>query len=283
MFSMNTLIRTHHVVDLKEELEYFSEIGYNLNLDALWKWASIWNVVKQLELLDNPFKCIDVGGGLSPLHFIFSNYGEVTNVEISGFRSTWFPVNHDGLYIDSPGIKHNRKNIHYVQEDFYTFIKRIPDNSIDFIYDGCSLIHFNTQKRHCHNDGVFYAMKEITRALRPGGYFVSASHVAHPDAIEAQCMIHPHHLGECFTRSGMMYVGEVDWNLEPFFRDRRNMHYPDPDVQSSGRAYLKNTPLACTKCKGLPDYHCLYEAHLKGTTVIDCLYTLWNVDALENK
>lgn len=99
-------------------------------------------VVKQLGLLERPFRCVDIGGGLSPLHFIFSNYGEVTNVELNGFKSAWFPTNADGFYLESSSIEHNRKNIRYVQDDFISYAKKIPDNSIDFFYDGCSLIHY---------------------------------------------------------------------------------------------------------------------------------------------
>ncbi|MCK4733491.1 MAG: hypothetical protein KAT65_13645 [Methanophagales archaeon] len=171
MFKLNTIIKTHHLCDLREELDYFSQIGYKLNLDAVWKWATIMRVVKSLGLLERPFRCVDIGGGLSPLHFIFSNYGEVTNVELTGFKSTWFPTNADGFYLESPRIEHNRKNIRYVQDDFISYAKKIPDNSIDFFYDGCSLIHFNPQKRCSHNDGVCTAMREITRALRGGLFY----------------------------------------------------------------------------------------------------------------
>lgn len=272
MFSMNTILKTHHLDDLKDELNYFYDINYNdLNLDALWKWATIWKVVKQLELLERPFRCVDIGGSLSPLHFIFSNYGEVFNVEIAGFNSTWFPVNSEGFYVNSSEIKHNRQNMQYVQEGFLTYMRKVPDNSIDFFYDGCSLIHFNYEKRYSHNDGVTCAIKEIVRALVPGGYFISASHVAHPDAHEVRDMIYSHHLGECFTSAGLRCVSEVDWNLEPFFRDKKNIHFANKSVPG----YQKNTPIARTKCKGLPKYHCLYEGGLRGTTVVSCLYTLF--------
>ena len=271
---MNTIIKTNHLITLKDELDYFSKVGYKLNLDGLWKWASIWKVIKQLGLLEKPFRCVDIGGGLSPLHFIFSSYGEVTNVELAGFKSTWFPTNADGFYIESPGIEHNKNNIRYVQDDFISYAKTIPDNSIDFFYDGCSLIHFNPQKRFSHNDGVSTAMREVTRALKPGGYFISASHVAHPDALEVRDMIHPWHLGECFTSSGLQYITKVDWELEPFFMDKTNIHYPDPSAQP----FLHQTPVACTTCRGLPEYHCLYHGNFRGTIVVSCLYTLQKPD-----
>ena len=130
MFRMNTVIKTHHLVDLREELDYLSEINYRLNLDALWKWATIWKVVKQLGLLERAFRCVDIGGGLSPLHFIFSNYGEVINVELAGSKSAWFPVTADGFYRESPGIKHNRKNIK-------RYLKPFETNTVQIFMQGC--------------------------------------------------------------------------------------------------------------------------------------------------
>ena len=251
-------------------MNYFSKINYDLNLDALWKWATIWKVVKELGLLDKPFRCVDIGGGLSPLHYIFSNYGEVTNVELAGFKRAWFPVNPSGFYVNSKGIKHNRKNIKYVQDDFLKYVKKLPSNSIDFFYDSCSLIHFNPKKSFSYNDGVSIAMKEITRVLRPGGYFISTSHIAHPDASEVRDMIHPRHLGKCFTSTGLQYASKVDWELEPFFMDKKNLHHPGSFTQP----FQKNTPRACTTCRGLPKYHCLYEI-CRETIVISCLYTLY--------
>ncbi|MCK4733492.1 MAG: hypothetical protein KAT65_13650 [Methanophagales archaeon] len=84
-------------------------------------------------------------------------------------------------------------------------------------------------------------------------------------------MIYPWHLGECFTSTGLQYVDEVDWKLEPFFRNKRNIHHFNP----AKPGFLKNTPMACTCCKGLPEYHCLYEGNVHGTIVVSCLYTLY--------
>ena len=113
-------------------------------------------------------------------------------------------------------------------------------------------------------------MEEITRTLRPGGYFISASHVAHPDAPEVRDMIHPRHLGKCFASTDLQYVSKVDWELESFFMDKKNIHYPS----SFAQPFQKNTPRACTTCRGLPQYHCLYEI-CRETIVMSCLYTLY--------
>jgi SAM-dependent methyltransferase len=256
--------------DLQKEIESLYNFGYKMNLDAVWKWAAIWKVVKELRLYETHFKCVDIGGGLSPLHWIFSKYGEVVNVEFAGFSNTWFPVNDNGFYSESPGIPHDRRNICYVQDDFLSYVKEIPDNSIDFFYDGCAFIHFNPQKRFSHNDGIVVSMKEIARTLKPGGYFVSASDVAHPDAREVGEFIHPHHLNECFLSSGLKSLGETDLELEPFFMNKENVHQSNTCTPN----HLMDTPIACTSsCRALPEYHCLCEAKV-GTILTRCLYTL---------
>jgi len=62
------------------------------------------------------------------------------------------------------------------------------------------------------------------RVLRPGGYFVSVSDVAHPDVSEVREFMHAHTLAEIYSHNGMMeWVTEPDFVLgredEEFFGD----------------------------------------------------------------
>ncbi|WP_422361179.1 hypothetical protein [Reichenbachiella sp.] len=270
--NLNTIVKKDHLVQLKEEFDYLSDINYDLNWGARWKWASILHAVKSLKLLDKPFTYIDIGGGLSPIHFILSKYGTAINVDLAGFAHTWYPVNSKGFYVKSDGIECDMNNIHYLDTDFLKYIKEIPDNTIDFVLDGCSFIHFNPEKSFSHNDGVTLGMKEIERVLKPGGHFISSSDVVHPDYQENLDMIYPQHLGECFSSSGLEYVSEPDWELEPFYLDKNNLHIRANDNSVPG--YLEQTRLGCTCCKELPDYHFFCHGPQRETVISVCLFTL---------
>ena len=74
----NTLVRTYHLNEMAHFFEYFDQIKYgNLNYDALWKWSGILDAFFKLYGDEPKFdQCIDIGGGLSPIHLIMSNYGD---------------------------------------------------------------------------------------------------------------------------------------------------------------------------------------------------------------
>eukprot|EP00960_Hanusia_phi_P077669 768726-Hanusia_phi.AAC.3 len=55
--------------------------------------------------------------------------------------------------------------------------------SVELVYDACSLIHMWRQLP-TPEQGLALAVKEIHRALRPGGFLVVVSDVTHPDAQE---------------------------------------------------------------------------------------------------
>ena len=266
-------MKSEHIDLLQDELDYFKKAGYELNWDALWKWAWFLKVAKQLNLFAKPFKCIDMGGGMGPTHFILSNYGEVINVDTGGFEKTWFPINDQGFYTKSNGLPTIRENIQYIQDDFLKFVRNIPNNSIDFYVDGCSMIHFDTQTRYSQNDGVLDAVREITRTLKPGGYLISTSHVAHPSAPEFHDMLHPQRLGSYLASSGLKYVTKVDWEADEFFQDLGNAHYCDTEIRKN-RGFIRNTTAGCDGCENLPEYHCLLLADVRNTFVANCLYTL---------
>ena len=156
--NFNTIVKINHLEELAEEFSYFYKINYKLNYGARYKWSRIWSMIKKLGLLDKNFTCIDLGGGLSPIHFILSNYGKIINIDYSGFKASWFPVNSQGFYTKSIGLESKMRNIFYIKDDFLQYVKGINDNSIDFIIDGCSFIHFNPTKIISHNDGIISGM-----------------------------------------------------------------------------------------------------------------------------
>lgn len=161
----------------KDAITFFNNIGYgDLNNDALWKWSTILYSLYNLGLKDTD-KVVDIGGGHSPLTKILSNKCQITNVDIGG---NWFPIGANGEYVKSLGIKCKQENIIHANQDFFEWCKTVEDNSIDFMYDSCSVIHFDTNSKLSYNDGCHRAGIEIARILKPGGFFICASDILHP-------------------------------------------------------------------------------------------------------
>ena len=103
------------------------------------------------------------------------------------------------------------------------------------------------------------------------GHFISASDVAHPSFQENGDMIYPWNLGECFTSSGLQYISDPDWDLEPFYLQKENLHTYGK-INCAG--YIMQTEAGCTSCKGLPDYHYFCHGLQRETYLSVCLYTL---------
>jgi len=213
---------------IKNELDFLDDIGYgDLNYDAIWKWATILHIIKHFEFLNKEgknFKCVDIGGGLSPLHFILSNYGEVYNVEMNGFEKTWFPTKNK-IYINATDkFKYNKDNIFYIKDDFLKWVKTVEHNSIDFYFDSCSLIHFKPTKINSYNDGIVECMPNIYNSLKKDGLFISASDVAHPEKMESFDMIYPKHLAKCYNICDGLnfYDDNPNWDIDEYFLTNSN-------------------------------------------------------------
>lgn len=242
--NFNTLVKTHHIEEMWSYFNYFDQVKYgDLNYDALWKWSGILDSFYQLYGENPQFNtCIDIGGGLSPIHLIMSNYGKVSNVDdcshSGGKFSGWFPIKEgDVFYEESPGFNYNKENIEYINSDFIEYIKTIPDNSIDLFVDGCSLIHVGPCSNHSFHDGVSEVAYHMNRTLKKGGYFISTCDVYnpklkenYPNLLRNDGVTYPHSLYKVYKDSGLIPLDEGDYNVEEFFKDYNNRVAPTPDA-----------------------------------------------------
>lgn len=263
----NTLVRTHHLEDMREYFNYFDSIKYgNLNFDALWKWSGILDVIFKLEKDVKFDTCVDIGGGLSPIHLILSNYGKVINVDdcshTDGRCSAWFPVKDNSVfYEESEGFEYKEENIEYVNSDFIKWIKDIPDNSIDLFVDGCSLIHVNPTSEYSFHDGVSEVAHHMKRTLKKGGHFISTCDVYNPKLRENYPSImrndgvtFPHFLYKLYNKAGLVPLDEGDYEVEKFYQNFENRVKP---VQGAPN-HKRLNPEYSTQ-KHLPRYHAFQQ------------------------
>lgn len=175
---INKIAQINDMDELGDELTFLRSIGYsgefdNIYYDYIYKWARILKISKTLEMFSDK-NILEIGGGLSPLQFIFSNNNcTVSNLD-GTFDSTWFPTN--GRYYtratDDFVNESNRNigNLSFIKGDIMDTIKTIPSNSIDFAIDTCAMhIFINDQ-----------LINEITRVLKPNGYLLSVGDIANP-------------------------------------------------------------------------------------------------------
>lgn len=217
---MNRIARLDDFTLMEKQLNYIKNIGYHdLNLDAVYKYCRIlyclektgYLTINKNEIIsssNNKRKVLDIGGGLSPIHFIISNIDEIHNVDLS--FSGWFPVK-DNIYINATNkLKYNKDNINYHISDLLAYIKKIPDNYFDYMVDGCSLIHMIRPGDKENNCQII--MEELTRILKPGGHFFAVCDIANPIGKACHDMIYPNDLVKAFGSGGLKIIKPTNYN-----------------------------------------------------------------------
>jgi SAM-dependent methyltransferase len=176
---MNSIAKLDAFDDLVDELKYIQYTGYDkeTNLDYVYKWSSMLKYGKDLGFLAEGKKIVELGGGLSPVQFMFANKGcQVINLDLN-FNASWFQTHNKYYKHATPQFieesEKNLKNIQFIAGNIHDTIKSIPSNSIDAAVDTCALHVFI-------GDGNNNLINEIHRILKPNGYFVSIGDIANP-------------------------------------------------------------------------------------------------------
>lgn len=131
-----------------------------------------------------------MGGGLGPLDLYFTNFGRVVNIDLS-HESTWFPTNKKGLLVGAVGPKYKSKNLNRINGNFVSVAQTLKEE-FDFIYDSCSMIHFQRSVRQEKinlnykemDESIIMFARTISNLMTNKSLFVSATDMAHPYSIE---------------------------------------------------------------------------------------------------
>ena len=175
--NINKIAQLDDMSELTDELNYLKQIGYsgehdNIYYDNIYKWARILKIVKLLNK-SSEINILEIGGGLSPLQFIFSNNNyRFFNLD-NNFDNTWFPTNGKYYIRASQDFidKNNKnlKNITHLKGNIHQTIKYISNNSIDIVIASAMHVFINDE-----------FMNQITRVIKPNGYLLCICDIANP-------------------------------------------------------------------------------------------------------
>jgi len=219
---------------IQKQIDLINSWGYgDLNFDAIFKWANIiYEFHNHFGPNPNSLKILDLGGGLGPLDLYFTNFGQVTNIDLDHSK-TWFATNDKGLLIDSVGPKFIGKRLTRISGDFFQKVNAMT-NEYDFVYDSCSIIHFQRsiigRKTHVNtlfgDKSLIRAAKELNFLTNSNSIVVMATDMAHPKSIAFKEIIFQERILNSFRLAGFktqILIGEDDYSstLKPIDRRRK--------------------------------------------------------------
>jgi hypothetical protein len=134
-------------------------------------------------------------------------------------------------------VKNNfsKDNLYHNIGDFFSYIEKHEDESIDYALDGCSLTHFEYDDSG--NTGLVKSAESLYRKIKKGGYVVIASDVlSHLDNsdYDQKEFIRAKDMIRIYESAGFKMIGEFDYDsidkdfiidLEYHGRSRFNLVY----------------------------------------------------------
>jgi len=165
---MNKILTHEDFLSLKKHHHLLKSVRndcwYKENEDALLKWSSILSSIQELGIY--PKKIVDLGCGQSNLTLVIDKMLEGGLEEV--YLLDVEPANK--LFLESKKCKYLQGNI---LQTAYT----IQEESIDLAIDSCAVTHFKSTCEVSANDGILETAKILSRILKVGGYFISASDI----------------------------------------------------------------------------------------------------------
>jgi len=227
---------------IQSEIDLISSWGYgNLNFDAVFKWANIiYEFHKRFGQIPHGLKILDIGGGLGPLDLYFTNFGKVKNIDLS-HEKTWFPTDSNGILVGAVGPKCVNENLLRITGDFFTITKNF-EKDFDFIYDSCSMIHFqrnfrkNKTNLNCKkmDKSILIFSDTLSKLMHKEALFISATDMSHSSSIEFKEIISQGRILNSMNHSGFQNQIIVDENF--YSNKYKNRQYRKSKNRSTKKA-----------------------------------------------
>jgi SAM-dependent methyltransferase len=211
------------IKSIQNEIDLISSWGYgNLNFDAVFKWANIIHEFhKRFGKTPQGLSILDVGGGLGPLDQYFTNFGQVKNIDLS-HEKTWFQTDSSGILVGAEGPKFKNENLLRITGDFFSIAKTLEEK-FDFIYDSCSMIHFQRNFRGNQTNlnfknmdkALIFFSRVLSKLMNKDALFISATDMSHPSSIEFKEIICQNRILNSINHSGFtcqVIVGENSYS-----------------------------------------------------------------------
>jgi hypothetical protein len=171
---------------------------------------------KNLSILDfvsnnisSKDRFLDCGSGPSPLAYILCDqFSEGYMIDIS-VRNSFV-----------------KKNLHHNIGDFFEYLCTIPDGSLDYALDGCSLIHFNYN--NYENVGLVRASELLSKKIKNNGYLVMSSDVIshlQEEKLNQSEFLKVENIINIFNRNDLHLICDFDYDsLDENFNINLNYH-----------------------------------------------------------
>jgi hypothetical protein len=179
----------------------------NPNVDCLYKNFSILDLV--LNTSGGRKKFLDCGSGPSPLSYLLCEYFEEGHMIDIGVANPF-----------------NRENLHHNIGDFFEYLSKIEDYSLDYALDGCSVTHFKYDNEK--NTGLIEASSLLSKKIKKGGYFIMSTDViGHDDGVKYNQseFLKTNDIINIFEKNNLILTTEFDYDsLEKNFNIDLDYH-----------------------------------------------------------
>lgn len=207
--------------DLEDSKNYISDKNYRSDYphylwdqeDAILKWTSILKSIYSLNY--SGLKIIDLGCGDCKVTQILKDSGNLI------------------IGIDSDERANALKDIiEVIIGDALEILSKIEENTIDVVYDSCSVTHFYMdQEGEIPNIGWDKVSKEVQRILKPKGVFIISTDCRIEDSVGE--FISPKQIIEIIEKNKLRLSSNFDDNDKDYY------NYYDGSLYVSTLSFVK--------------------------------------------
>lgn len=155
---------TKYTQDLKNDFHRIRD-----NFANRWKIYNILSFVNDYNV--NCEKMINLGCGKDGLGAYFTKFYNTKKCVLIDLLDRHMSMQKNIFFQN----KLPTNGVEFRTEDYFGYVKTVPDEHFDIVVDLCAITHFNPKSTFCCNDGFYEVFRDTYPKLKKGGYFVVAS------------------------------------------------------------------------------------------------------------